>query len=278
MWKTKSQCNILLICCSIILVGANEEIYAQKFSLGLKGGGSINWAHFGEKGDKSNFSTRLKTGYSAGAFIIFPVNKSVSFLAEGGYSKKGRKILSNENTWTNTTTYNMVDLSMYLRKSFSFHLKENIPAEWFFNVGPEINYIMNAHGNIKVEGPGYNYTVKFSNDSIQDFRYMNYMHANRWLFGLGIGVGCRLPITSKQHVTVELRYISGHTYLGKKGTGLVTTNANQGYSYINILGYDDTLKTNIKTISLTVAYVFDFDIQKGRMGKSTLDKVIKRKK
>ncbi len=278
MFKTKSRCKILLLYCSALLFIGNGEIFAQKFSVGFKGSGSVNWAHFGEKEDKSNFATKVKAGYSVGGFISFPVRKSVAFLAEGGYSKKGRKIKFNDNSWTNATTYNMIDLSMCLRKSFSFHLKENLPVDWFFNVGPEINYIMSAHGNIKVEGPGYDYSIRFSNDSIQDFHYMNYMHANRWLFGLGLGVGLKLPITSKQHVTVEFRYISGHTYLGKKGTGLVTTNSNQGYSYINILGYDDTLKTNIKTMSLTIAYVFDFDIQKGRMGKSTLDKYTKRKK
>ena len=90
---------------------------------------------------------------------------------------------------------------------------------------------------------------------------MNYMHANRWLFGLGLGVGLKLPITSNQHVTIEFRYISGHTYLGKKGNGLVTTNPNQGYSYINILGYDDTLKTNIKTVNLTHPSFLDIKIK-----------------
>lgn len=278
MSKTKSQSGILLFYCSVLLFNANGEIFAQKFSIGFKGGGSLNMAQFGEKEDKTNFTTKVKAGYSVGAFISFPVNNNVVFLVEGGYSKKGRKIKFNDDTWTNTTTYDMMDLSMCLRRSFSFHLKENLPVDWFFNIGPEINYIMSARGNIKIEGPGYDYSIRFSNDSIQDFHYMNYMHANRWLLGIGLGVGFKFPITSNQHMTVELRYISGHTYLGKKGTGLVTTNPDQGYSYINILGYDDTLKTNIKTVSLTIAYIFDFDIQKGRMGKSTLDKFIKRKK
>ncbi len=101
---------------------------------------------------------------------------------------------------------------------------------------------------------------------------MTYFNSNRWLFGLGIGVGARFPIKKYQHVIVELRFIHGHTYLGKKGTGLPDVDPNQGYSYIKILGYEDTLKTNIKTISLSIAYVFDLDIQRGRMGKSTFDK------
>jgi hypothetical protein len=246
--------------------------------MGVKGGALLNWAHFGEKEDKEKFRSRVRLGYTGGALISFPLKNKYSFQAEGAFSKKGRQIKFNDNTWTNTASYNMIDLSMCLRKSFTFHIKENLPADWFFNIGPEISHILSGKGNIRVEEPGYDYKILFSNDSINDYHYMNYFNANRWLFGLGVGVGFRFPIRAGQHLITELRFVSGHTYLGKKGTGLPSTNPDQGYSYINILGYEDTLKTNIKTFSITLAYVFDFDIQKGRMGKSTLDKTIKRKR
>jgi hypothetical protein len=247
--------------------------------MGIKGGALVSWAHFGEKEDKEKFGSRMKLGYTAGALINFPLKNKYEFQAEGAFSKKGRIIKSQENTWTNTASYNMIDLSMCLRKSFTFYIKEDLPADWFFNIGPEITYILNGKGNIMVGGPRYQYDILFNpQDSTNDYHYMSYFHANRWLFGLGVGVGFKFPIRANQHLIAELRFVSGHTYLGKKGTGLPTTNPDQGYSYINILTFEDTLKTNIKSFSITVAYVFDFDIQKGRMGKSTLDKKIKRKR
>jgi hypothetical protein len=277
---SKGLCKFFVVYC-IILLMSNGNVYAQKFSVGLKAGGSVNWARFGEREDREKFGSRPKFGYAGGLLISFPLSEKhkFSFQTEGGYSRKGRIIKSQENTWTNSATYNMIDLSMCLRKSFTFHLKENLPVDWFLNIGPEINYIINGKGYIKVGGPHYDYDIIFNpKDSTQDYHHMSYFNANRYLFGLGIGGGFKFPIRNGQHIVTELRLLLGHTYLGKKGTGLPTANTDEGYSYINILTYEDTLKTNITTLSLSIAYVFDFDIQKGRMGKSTLDKKIKRKK
>jgi hypothetical protein len=279
MFYKNTQCKIFALYCVILLSSVYGKSYGQKFSMGLRGGALVSWAHFGEKEERAKFGSRMKLGYTAGGLINFPLKNRWEFQTEGAYSKKGRVIKSQENTWTNTATYNMIDLSMCLRKSFTFYIKDDLPVDWFFNVGPEISYIINGKGFIKVGGPRYEYDIIFNpKDSTNDYHHMSYFNANKWLFGLGVGVGFKFPIRPGQHLVTELRFVSGHTYLGKKGTGLPTTNPDQGYSYINILTYEDTLKTNIKAFSITVAYVFDFDIQKGRMGKSTLDKKIKRKK
>jgi len=278
MRQIKSLCKFLIVYCSISATLVNAVV-AQKFSIGVKGGVSATWAHFGEHDEKSRFSSGAKFGYSGGILFGFPVaeKQKISFFAEGGYSKKGRVVNSQQDTWRNVATYNMIDLSMCVRKAFTFHLKENLPVDAFFNIGPEVNYILNGSGYIQVGGPKYAYKIIYNpTDSTKDWYHMDYFNANRWLFGLGIGGGMKFPIRKGQYVIAELRFISGHTYLGKRGNGLAA--AEQGYSYINILTFEDTLKTNLKTFSFTLAYVFDFDIQKSRMGKSTLDKKIKRKR
>lgn len=269
-------CKFFMLSC---LIGSitTERCFSQQFSLGVKGGALLNWAHFGEKDERSKFDSKPIPGYTAGAVVSFPMKNRFSFIVEGGYSKKGRIVTHPENStsnWTNTAIYNMLDGSMAIRKSYPFKFKKHIPAQWFFNIGPQISYILNGRGNIKVGGPGYNYSIVYSNDSIQDYHYMNYINANRWLFALDIGVGCKFPLHKNQFITFELRFVSGHTYLGKKGTGISATN--QGHSFINILGYEDTLQTNLKSLEFSLAYVFDFDRQKRRMGKSTIGQKIKK--
>jgi hypothetical protein len=61
--------------------------------------------------------------------------------------------------------------------------------------------------------------------------------------------------------------MSGHTYIGRKN----------GSSYIEILTFEDTLKTNLKALYLNLTYTVDLDVQKSRKGKSTLGKKIKTK-
>ena len=80
--------------------------------------------------------------------------------------------------------------------------------------------------------------------------------------GIQAGVGFEAPMKRNQHISFELRFVSGHTYLGEKNS-----------AYIEILGFEDTsLKQNLKTLQFAVAYTFDFDLKAGKKGKSTINR------
>jgi hypothetical protein len=241
--------------------------FGQKYSLGVKVSPLMNWSTFGDAEDRDKFSGGLTFGYAGGLFVSFPLKNDFDFFAEGAYSKKGRVVKSQNDTWTNTSEYRMIDLHMLLRKSYKFRLEKNVPAQWFLNIGPEVSYWLSGKGNIKVEGPGSDYTIVFDEPPTSDFTKMYMTDANRWLFGLAIGGGVKAPLGRNQHITTEVRFVSGHTYLGQRNT-----------SHIEILTFEDTMKTNLKILYLNIAYSFDFDVKEGRMGKSTLDKKIKSKK
>jgi hypothetical protein len=193
-------------------------------------------------------------------------------MAEGAFSRKGRAIKFNDKQWENRSVYHFAEATMLLRKTYKFNLEKNIPSEWFFNVGPEISYWINGKGAISASGPGYPYKVVFNKidyNSGYDKMYLN--NVNRWLFGLSLGAGFTAPLQRNQKISVELRFTSGHTFLGKRNSsthinGYLTGDGN----------FQDTLKTNLKVISILVAYTFDFDVQQSRKGKSTLDKTIKK--
>jgi hypothetical protein len=44
-----------------------------------------------------------------------------------------------------------------------------------------------------------------------------------------------------------------------------------------VLGFDDALRMNLKTLSVTLSYVLNEDIKERKKGKSTKDREIKRK-
>jgi hypothetical protein len=241
--------------------------FSQKFSIGLKGGIMMNWAGFGEREQKDTFSTKPSFGCSGGFQIGFPLKKDFQVMLEGGFARKSRVLTFEDGLWVNRTVFNMADGSMLLRKTYHFYLKENVPSQWFFEVGPDVNYIITANGDVSYnEGEPYSYKVFFKDKSDNEFNRMFYTNANRWLFGLTLGVGFKAPLKNNRHITTQLRFISGHTHLGKR----------DGKSIFNLWDFHDTLLTNFKSVSVSLAYTLDFDVQQSRKGKSTLDKKMKK--
>jgi hypothetical protein len=249
----------------LLLLLAAEVSEAQKFNLGVKVGGSVTWPGFGDREDKDVFSRRLKAGYATALLIDFPLKNNYNVVLEGGYSKKGRRLVFDNNRWENNTTYQFIDMGMVLRRSFNFQLRKNVPSQWFINMGPEINYIFDARGKILVLDNPWPYTVTYDQDGPTPTS-VNQRNVNDWLFNIGLGVGLKTPLHKNQHLVVELRFLSGHTFLGKKDSRSEWVNLN----------FQDTLRTNLKSFVISIGYTLDRDIQEGRKGKSTVTKKLKK--
>lgn len=268
------RCVVQLLVMLLILFSLTD-VLAQKYSLGIRGGTSITWPGFGDKEAKGIFNRRLKPGFQAGILIGFPLKERYDLLLEGGVSQRGRVLTFNEgHDWQNSMTMRMADMGMMLRRSFRFMLNKNTPADAFVNLGPEINYWISSTGYIKVgQGPKYRYDVLFEDEPAPTDGYsLRVREVNRWLFSLGVGVGMKFPLRQRQHITTELRFLSGHTFLGKE---------NSSYKGMESILWDDgamqdTMKTNLKTASFSIAYTLDIDVQQSRKGKSTIKKKLKR--
>jgi hypothetical protein len=259
----------------LLIMILNNEVLAQpsqpqlpQFSVGVFGGPSLNFARYGDRDLQKHYRPGVVPGYSAGAFVKFPLKDRYSFITEGSFGQKGRSTNFNEN-WNNRTIYYMVGGAMALRKSFQVKWKKNTPINLFVGAGPNIDYILKAHGRIKVTPGGRsNYTVVYNGTPDSDFRYDYYVNANRWLFGLDLRAGGDAPLLSNQRLYVEFRFTWGQTFLGGKNSS----------SYMEIIGYDDNLQCNIKTLQLVAYYALDFDLKRSRMGRSTKDKEVKRRR
>ncbi len=244
-----------------------EVAVSQKYSFGFKAGGGIGWAGFGDKDQKDTFSTKPVTNFSAGFQIGFPLKNDFQLKLEGGYSREGRRILFNDKVWDNRTRYNFLEAQMLLQRKFKFYLEKNVPSEFFFSIGPDINYWLNSNGAIVVNRnrPGAKYDVVFDETPTSDFNKMYYNDMNRWLFGLVLGVGFKAPLRKNSAISTDLRFVSGHTFLGKRNS-----------SYIEILGFEDTQFTNLKSLNLVFTYLWEVDVKESRKGKSTLNKKLRK--
>jgi hypothetical protein len=258
-------CNNLIICI-VILSFIITPSFGQKFSMGVKGGVLGNKPAFGDKSDKSRYKHKISLGYQIGGFISFPLKGKYDCVIEGGYAQRGRNY--QWGSYENKAVYKFVDMALLLRREFKFNIGKNIPADWYFNVGPNISYWLSGKGTVgSVTNDGTNYTVVFNEPAdLGEFNTMYLNNINRWLFGANVGVGMHAPITKTQRVSIEARFMWGHTYYGDRNSS--------SYSWVS---FEDNLKANEKFLSLTAAYTFDFDLQKAKAGRSTKDKEIKRK-
>lgn len=247
---------------------ASSSLFAQNFSLGAKAGPLVLWSPYGDKDDAEGIDNKPKYGFYAAGIINFPLKNNYTCVIEGGFSQKGRHV-EFEGTFNNSTYY-FIDAALLLRKSFKFNLGKNVPATGFFNIGPHISYWLSGKGTLgSIGSDGSDYKVVFVDSLGDDFEFktMYMVDANRWLFGADIGLGMTAPIKKTQRVLVELRFTWGHTFYGSRTTAY--------YNWVQFT--DNNMRANEKVLSLTAAYIFDFDLRASKKGHSTKDKENNRK-
>lgn len=158
----QSHLGALTVLLLALFFSSTQKVWGQKFSLGLKAGPSVTFGRFRDTDLRNTYSVSPKVGFTAGGLIIFPLKKKYSFISEFAYSQKGKKLLFNDNTWTNNATFKFIDLSMALRKSYEFRLRRNVKSNLVFNVGPSIEYWLNGKGEVQASGPSAQYKIVFN--------------------------------------------------------------------------------------------------------------------
>ena len=63
----------------ILILGIARQAYSQKFTVGVKAGGTLSISSFGDNDDKDEFTNIWKPGYFVAGLINFPLKKSFSF-------------------------------------------------------------------------------------------------------------------------------------------------------------------------------------------------------
>jgi Outer membrane protein beta-barrel domain len=267
---------------------------SQKYSLGLKVGPTITMGHFPKNLPDTVLQThtnRPKTGFTIAGVLTLPLPNNYSCVMEAGYMKGGRKVDYNNNQWQNDFTYKFITSSLALRKLFKIPTRDGRTSSWTLSVGPNVSYMISGKGIIKTDNGGRSpFTIVFHNLSdsawIKDRSENNeldkyhFNHANRFFFGADFGIGTYIPITSRQRVLIEAKLTLGGTFIKKRDTraslgGIIGGNGNN--NPVNPIANDtgsfsDPLTTNMRTISVTVGYTFDFDVKDSKRGKSTQHK------
>lgn len=246
----------------------------EKFLWGFRAGLNVTTPHF-EDPDARNVLNGLPTvGWTIGGVAQFKLSERYAFQSEVGYTRKTSRFTFDADHSENRLDMDFVDISLLLRRRFVFTWGKDIHSDVFIGAGPNINYWFGASGMITTFSGETPYDVVI--DGVPDANYNNmYLNGvNSWLYGIDLGVGINAPITAHQKLFIEFRATLGQTNLGEPS----------GTAFTNLVGFNGStfqqnfLKQNLKSFSITASYTFSFNYLESRMGHSTKEKMIKKRK
>jgi hypothetical protein len=221
-----------------------------------------------DQDDKEAYTAKSKLGYNVGVFVIAPLKNHYALISELGFSRKGKKNKVKESDYFNNSSYNFLEASLLVRRSFEANLIEKVPSTWYINMGPNIQYWLGGKGEIDTVIP-VDYKLTFdSQSSISADNIMTLTNANRILFGLDFGVGINIAAGRAKSISAELRYTYGHTFLGQRESAEITP---------DFIQFEESMMVNYRVFQIVVAYNFEFDYRDTKKGKSISNKV-KRKR
>jgi hypothetical protein len=148
--------------------------------------------------------------------------------------------------------------------------------KWYVNGGGTLNYWLAGNGYIKsyeyheAAVEQLDYIIKFRSDpgNVREGEFTIYLpEANRVQVGLVVGTGLLLDFAQRRQLMIDLRYLLRHSWLGRE----------YGVD-VGLSEYYEDFRTLEHTLSLNVAYLFEYNFGDGRKGKSTRGDKIKTKK
>lgn len=247
----------------------------DKVSWGFRAGFNLTTAHFADVDARKSLDASPSLGWTIGALAQFKLNAKFAFQTEVNYLEKTSRFSYDQGNSQNEMTMHFADITMLLKRKFTFFWGKNIESEIHLSAGPNMSYWLDAKGQMKVgDGPDLTYDVVMNGAPDGNYNNLYINGVNRWLFGIDLGIGFNAPITPRQKIYVEFRATLGQTNLGTP----------TGTSYMNLIGFggsdfqQNLLQANLKTFSLTAAYTFSYNYFDARKGHSTKDKLYRKPK
>ncbi len=235
---------------------------AQVLRVGPKAGILASQPLHDEPAYREEFRSIPALGFQAGAAMNVKVSERFSLQSEFMYQRVGKHVKSNFVSDFHKERFDYLSLPLLLQASHRIGY-----SEFYINAGPSVSYWLGGKGKVKTgevleEGiEVLDYTITFDRTAEANNVFFVGNNPNLFQLGLDVGGGVYLPVGA-QLLMLDLRYTWGHTNMVREQE-----------SYIPISFFNDDLRHSHQTLTLSVAYLFSFDIyQLSTKGKSTSGK------
>lgn len=224
--------------------------------IGPKAGFQVSKVVYYDNDYADQHTVSFKPGYNVGLVLNYKVNQTFSMHTELFYSTKGKIEEKEEYNIVNSATYQYLDLPLMLRVSRHKRIKKQ-SVEYYFNVGPSFGYWLGGKGNLQseelneyIDTNTIRYKINFKEKPSYEDLYVP--EPNRLQMELNVGGGLVFDMAQRQKMMVDFRYSFGigQTFMGKKEGG-----------DFGLEGYSENYEGVNHVISLSVAYLFEFDVR-----------------
>ena len=237
--------------------------------------------------ERDSFSVDPNINMQFGVALSYSATDRYSVYGEIVYERIGKSLtdkFTNGETVSATMTNHFISVPVMLRVTLG-----RVPFHYFINGGPRISYWVGGKGThdlasfeeFLIDDDGnplvVDYKVRFNskNASPDDFSTAFVSEPNRIQFGLALGGGMYFDLASGGRLMVDFRYTWVHSNMG--------SNTNNDINLIrgtpgDLDFYRENLEYYHNIATVGVAYLFGYNSDLKRKGKSTIKESNKKKK
>ena len=198
--------------------------------------------------------------FQAGAVLTYTATEMFGFHSEIVYERIGRRVTNRDETPAySKSVNNFISIPLQLRVSFFKR-----PFHMYLNGGPKISYWMGGSGRIDLDEflddsvDPIDYNIKFGSIDEGAENQLAITEANRIQYALTAGGGIYIDLAIGGRLELDFRYSFGHSNMGK--------NSNPDFTFYE---YYENFRHRNNMLSVSVAYMLEYDAQLKRRGQST---------
>ena len=225
--------------------------------------------------------------YELGLAVTYTASDRYAVHGELFYEQINHRVRNKDSDnfgFDSNSTYRYLSFPILLRVTMG-----QSPVHWYLNGGPKVSFWMSGKGNIRYSDDEANYT------GIADIDYKIVFHesktgeggkppfyvfeANRIQYSLTAGGGFYLDLASGARLMFDFRYNWGHSNMAFNQDPNVTNGTlNLSGSEAPIEGYQENYEFTHNALSMSIAYMFEYNVDFKRKGGSTSNESKKTKK
>jgi hypothetical protein len=222
-----------------------------------------------------DISSKPGLGFNAGLGLDYNVNKVFSFYTELTYSKRGKYLKGGiRNMFEHKATYQYLEFPVLARLTYTGQIRKKY-FKWYVNAGGTLNFWLSGSGYIRsYEYDESNverleYTIKFHEkpENAIDQTFIMYLsEPTKVQAGLVVGGGLLFDINPRHVLMTDLRYTFRQSWLGRDHD-----------IDVGLSEYYEDFRTMEHILSISVAYLFEYNLGEKRRGSTTGGAKIKTK-
>ena len=185
-----------IITITIVASVFSTAAFAQKATFGFNGG--LTMSNYKTKGDDDTYTSKSKTGFTAGIVTDIPLSKSISFQPALRFTQKGG--IEKENFFDED--YKLITTFNYIEVPANIIYKTNsAKTKFYIGAGPSIAFGLSGEGKVESGGESASTKVKFGSGEDDDFK------------GLDLGANMLAGCMFKNGVSISMNYNMGFSNL-----------------------------------------------------------------